>query len=196
MRQSTGPPARRTSGALLVAGFAALIPAGVIAAGSQTGSSYIPPTFANRAGAVSLIAGVSFTLLGLIAFDLVLWKAGDRVLSGLGTAAYILAAVSWVVATGRALALHEWTYDLEVVFIVAAGFSMLAFGAAVIRTRAIPRWVGWVAVAWSAGGLILFAMPHEGYPPLVPQLVPLLFGVVLLRASARAGSRAPADLEA
>lgn len=193
MPRSTSPPSRRTPGALLVGGFAALIPAGVIAAGSQTGSNYIPPTLANRVGAISLITGVSFTLFGLFAFDLLLWKAGDRVLSGLGTAAYIVAAVAWVVATGKALALHEWTYGLEVVFIVAAGCSMLAFGAAVIRTRAISRWVGWLAVGWSAGGLILFAIPHEGYPPLVPQLVPLLLGVALLRAPGRTGSRAPAD---
>ena len=61
-------------------------------------------------------------------------------LSGLGTAAYAGAAMAWVIATRRALALHEWTYDLEVVFIVAAGLSMVAFGAAVIRTRVIPRW--------------------------------------------------------
>lgn len=144
--------------------------------------------------AISLIAGVCLTLLGLIAFDPVLWDAaGDRVLAG-GTAAYAAAAVSWIIATGRALALHEWTYELEVVFIVAAGFSMLAFGAAVLRTRVIPRWAGWVAVGWSAAGLILFALPSENYPPLLVQLVPLLFGIALLRGSGRAASRAPADL--
>ena len=181
---------------LLVAGFAALIPGFVVATGSQTGTSYIPPTFSNRVGAVSLIAGVSLTLLGLIAFDPILWKAGDRLLAGLGTAAYAAAAVSWIVATARALTLHEWTYDLEVVFIVAAGFSMLVFGASVLRTRVTPRWVGWVAVGWSAAGLILFALPYENYPPLLVQLVPLLFGIALLRASGRADSRVPADLAA
>lgn len=179
---------QRRPGVLLVAGFAALIPASVVATGSQTGTSYIPPTLSTRVGAVSLIAGVSLTLLGLIAFDLVLWKVGDRVLSGMGTAAYAAAAVAWIIATGRALALHEWTYDLEVAFIVAAGVSMLAFGAAVIRSRAIPRWVGWFAVGWSAAGLILFALPYENYPPLFVQLVPLLFGVALLRAPGRTGS--------
>ena len=101
---------------------------------------------------------------------------------GVGTAAYAAAAIAWIIATGRALALHEWTYDLEVAFIVAAGFSMLAFGASVLRTRVIPRWVGWVAVGWSAAGLILFALPSENYPPLLVQVVPLVFGVALLRA--------------
>ena len=179
---------------LLVAGFAALIPGFVVAAGSQTGTSYIPPTFATRVAAISLITGVSLTLLGLIAFETILWKAGDRIMSGLGTASYAAAAISWVVATGRALALHEWMYDLEVVFVFAAGFSMLAFGAAVLRTRVIPRWAGWVAVVWSAAGLILFVLPSENYPPLLVQFVPLLFGIVLLRASRRAASSAPADL--
>jgi hypothetical protein len=185
---------RRTPGVLLVAGFAALIPGSVVAAGSQTGTSYIPPTLSTRVGEVSLIAGMSLTLLGLIWFDPLLWKAGDRVLAGLGTAAYAAAAVSWTIATGRELALHEWTYDLEVVFMIAAGISMLAFGAAVLRTRVIPRWAGWVAVGWSAAGLILFALPSENYPPLFVQFVPLLLGIALLRASGRAASRAPADL--
>jgi hypothetical protein len=151
------------------------------AAGGLETDVYV--TFSARAKSSLLIAAVSLTLLGLIAFDSVLWKAGDRVLSGLGTVAYVVAAVSWVVAEGRALALHEWTYGLEAAFIVAAGVSMLTFGAAVIRTGAIPRWVGWLAVVWSAGSLIMFALPHQGYPPMAPQLVPLLFGVALLRST-------------
>ena len=179
---------------LLVVGFAALIPGFVVAAGSQTGTSSIPPTFSTHVGEVSVTAGLSLTLVGLIAFGFVLWKAGDRVLAGLGTAAYAAAAVAWIVATGRELALHEWTYDLEVVFIVAAGVSMLAFGAAVVRTPVISHWVGWVAVGWSAAGLILFALPSENYPPLFVQFVPLVFGIALLRASGRAASRAPEGL--
>jgi len=188
MPRSARPASRRTSGALLVVSFALMVPGVAFAVASQTGTSYVLPTSSARAGGILLITGMSLTLLGLVAFDGVLWEAGDRVVSGLGTAAYTVAVVSWAVATWRGLAQHEWTYDLEVVFIVAAGFSMVAFGAAVIRTGAIPRWVGWLAVGWSAGGLILFAIPHEGYPPLVPQLVPPLFGVTLLRSSRRTGS--------
>lgn len=65
--------------------------------------------------------GVSLTLLGLLAFDPVLWKAGDRFLSGVGTTAYAVAAASWIVATAHALTSHEWPYDREVTYIVAAG---------------------------------------------------------------------------
>jgi hypothetical protein len=195
MRQLTGIPAPRASGVLFVAGFAAMTAGVIFWAASQTGTSYVPPTFPARASAVFMIAGVSLTLLGLIAIDVVLWKAGDRVLSGLGTAAYGVAGVSWVTEAGRGLALHESTYDLEVVIVVAGGLSMLAFGAAVIRTGAIPRLVGWLAVGWSVAWLILFAVPHDGYPPLVPQLVPLLFGVALLRASGDRFQR-PLDLPA
>jgi hypothetical protein len=180
---------------LLVAGFAAMTAGVIFWSASQTGTSYLRPTFPARASAVFMIVGVSLTLLGFIGFDFVRWKAGDRVLSGLGTAAYGVAGVSWVIDAGRGLALHESTYDLEVVFIVAGGFSMLALGAAVIRTGAIPRWAGWLAVGWSVAWLILFAMPHDVYPPLVPQLVPLLFGVVLLRASGDRFQR-PLDLPA
>ncbi len=176
MRQLAGLSIRRTSGALLGAGFVALV-AGIaffVAAGGLEADVYV--TFSARAKSSLLIAAVSLTLFGLVAFDRVLWKAGDRVLSGLGTGAYVVASLSWVVAEGRALALHEWTYGLEAVFIVAAGVSMLTFGAAVIRTGAIPRWTGWVAVGWSAIWLIRFS------PPMAPQLVPLLFGVALLRS--------------
>jgi hypothetical protein len=179
---------------LLVAGFAALIPGSVVAATSQTGTSYIPATFSTRVGEVSVVTGLSLTLLGLIRFDPLLWKAGARVLTSLGTAAYAVATVSWIIGTGREIALHEWTYDLEVVFIIAAGISMLAFGAAVLQTRVIPGWAGWVAVGWSAAGLVLFALPSENYPPLFVQFVPLMFGIALLRAPGRAAPRAPADL--
>ena len=53
-----------------------------------------------------------------------------------------------------------------------------------------------LAVGWSAGGLILFAMPHDGYPPLVPQLEPLLFGIALLSARGRPDSSGAVDLAA
>jgi len=67
---------------------------------------------------------------------------------------------------------------------------MLAFGASVLRTRVLPRWAGWTALGWSAGALILFALPGKGYPPLLVQLAPLILGIALVRAGVRGRARA------
>ena len=175
----------RTAGALLVVGFAVFIPGVAFAVSSQTGTDYIPPTFSTYAGAVLLLATLSLTLIGLLVFDAILWRRGDRCLSTVGTAAYLAAVITWAAATERALVAHGWTYRLEAVFIVATGISMLAFGLAVIRTGAIACWLGWVAVGLSTAWLIRFAIPHQGYPPMVAQFVPLVFGCALLRVAAR-----------
>jgi hypothetical protein len=183
-------PLRRVAGSLLCAGFALMVPGVAFAVSSQTGTDAVPPTFAAYAGGILLIGTVSLTLTGLIAFDALLWSSGDRALSSAATAAYAVAATAWVIATGRAFALHVWTHELEVVFIVASALAMVAFGVSVLRTSAISRRTGWLAIGWSIGALIVFALPYEGFPPLVTQLVPLTFGVALLRRDARASSAA------
>ena len=121
---ATRQRARRVSGALLVVGFALMIPGVAFALASQTGTDAVPPTFATHAGGVLLIGTVSLTLLGLTGFASLLWSSGDRTLSSAGAAAYAVAAAAWVIATGRAFALHVWTYELEVVFIVASALAI------------------------------------------------------------------------
>jgi hypothetical protein len=174
-----------TAGLLLIAGFALMIPGVAFAVSSQTGSDFVPPTFDSRAAAILLAATLILTLAGLVVFDTILWRSDARALSTVGTAAYAAAVSAWLAATVHALTAHRWTYALEVTYIIAAGCAMLAFGAAVVRTRSIARWAGWVAIGWSAGALILFALPSENYPPLLVQLVPFVFGVALLRAGVR-----------
>ena len=185
---ATRQRARRVSGALLVVGFALMIPGVAFALASQTGTDAVPPTFATHAGGVLLIGTVSLTLLGLTGFASLLWSSGDRTLSSAGAASYAVAAAAWVIATGRAFALHVWTYELEVVFIVASALAMTAFGASVLRTGAVSRRTGWLAAGWGIGALIAFALPYEGFPPLVTQFVPLMIGVALLRRDAGASS--------
>jgi hypothetical protein len=185
---ATPQRARRVSGALLVTGFGLMIPGVAFAVASHSGTDAVPPTFATHAGGVLLIGTVSLTLLGLIGFASLLWSSGDRMLSSAGAAAYAVAATAWVIATGRAFALHVWTYELEVVFIVASALAMTAFGASVLRTGAVSRRTGWLSVGWGIGALIVFALPYEGFPPLVTQFVPLMIGVALLRRDAGASS--------
>ena len=147
---------------------------------SQTGTDAVPPTFATHAGGVLLMWTVSLTLLGLIGFASVLWSSGERMLSSAGAAAYAVAATAWVIASGRAFAMHVWTYELEVVFIVASALAMVAFGASVVRAGIVcAGWDGWRS-AGGIGALVLFALPYEGFPPLVTQFVPLIVGIALL----------------
>jgi hypothetical protein len=65
----------RFSGALLAAGFTS-IPGVAFAISSQTGTEYIPPTLATRAGAILLLATRSLPLGGLTVFDSILWMRG------------------------------------------------------------------------------------------------------------------------
>ena len=174
-----------TAGLLLIAGFVFLIPGVVFAVSSQTGSDLVPPTFDARAGAILLATTLILTLAGLFVFDTILWRSDERLLPAVGTAAYVVAAAAWLAATAHALTAHRWTYALEVTYIVAAGCAMIAFGAAVARTGVPARWVGWAAIGWSVGALILFALPSENYPPLLVQFVPLVLGVALVRAGVR-----------
>jgi hypothetical protein len=178
--------ADRTAGLLLITGFVFMIPGVAFAVSSQTGSDLVPATFDARAGAILLAVTLILTLAGLVLFDTILWRSRERVLPTLGTAAYVVAVAAWLAATVHALTAHRWTYALEVTYIVAAGCAMLAFGAAVVRAGAPARWVGWAATGWSAGALILFALPSENYPPLLVQFVPLLLGIALVRAGGRA----------
>ena len=187
---ATRQHARGVSGALLVAGFVLMIPGVAFAVSSQTGTDFVPPTFATHAGGILLIGTVSLTLLGLIAFASLLWSSGERTLSSAGTVAYAVAATAWVIATGRAFAVHVWAYELEVVFIVGSALAMVAFGASVLRTGVVSRRTGWLAIGWGIGALILFALPYEGFPPLVTQFAPLMVGVALLRRDAGATSAA------
>jgi hypothetical protein len=187
---ATRQRARRVSGALLVSGFALMVLGVPLAVSSQTGTDAVPPTFATHAGGILLIGTVSLTFLGLIGFASLLCSSGDRTLSSAGTVAYGVAATAWVIATGRAFALHVWTYDLEVVFIVASALAMVAFGGSVVGAGVVSRRIGWVAIGWGIGALILFALPYEGFPPLVTQFVPLMVGIALLRRDPDATSAA------
>jgi hypothetical protein len=59
----------------------------------------------------------------------------------------------------------EFVAPLENYLTVASGVSVLAFATAVLRTSALPRWAGWVAIALSGFWLIRFAIPHDTFTP-------------------------------
>jgi len=142
-----------------------------------------------------LVATV-ITLAGVTLFTLVLRDAGDRVLSALGLVAYLFGAVLWTVHLGFRLTVMIWAaqeltrtgmappwYEpwrtwaglLFGIYHVLAYLALVAYGAAVLKTALLARWVGWICII-----LALVWLPFFG-APLAIHVVPWLLGVLLLR---------------
>ena len=168
--------ARRASGWLLVTGLSMLAVQVVLFAINEGWLPIAASSATRRWNVVLASAGVTVTLMGLAVFETVLARAGDEVSGRIGLVAYGLGAGAWIVSNltlGFAAPLGNY-------LIVASGVAVLAFSAAVLRTRVLPDWAGWVAVAWSGFWLIRFAFPHGTFAPYMHQPMLLLFGVLLL----------------
>ena len=92
---------------------------------------------------------------------MVLTDSGDRLLARFGTIAYLVGVVLWIVGDSIDLAGGTPVF-LERDYVVLACLAIAAFGAAILRTRVLPRWVGGLAVVWAVVWTIL-------YPPALPK---------------------------
>jgi len=171
-----GPPTllgeRRVAGSLLVTGFAVLVVAAFL-----YGDGTYPAGHAWQSNALTV--GLVLTLLGLTAFQVVLTDSGDRLLARLGTIAYLVGVVLWIVGDAIDLAGGRFIFELERDYVVLACLAIAAFGTAILRTRILPRWVGGIAVVWAVGWTVLY-LNRIAEAPLGPNLIPALFGLVLL----------------
>ena len=163
---------RRTASLLLVLGFGFLM---VTAALFATNGS---PGLQNTA----LFSGLMVTLLGLATLELILSDAGGRVLGRLGTIAFLVGSVGWVVTDTFALHGVPWVFEFERNYVVLACFAVAAFGWAILSTDVLPRWLGWAAIGWSVVWAVLY-LSRIVEAPLGPNLIPFLFGLLLFRRS-------------
>ena len=170
-----GPPTllgeRRVAGFLLVTGFGVLVVAAFL-----YGDGDYPAGYAWQSNALTV--GLVLTLLGLTAFQVVLTDSGDRLLARLGTMAYLVGVVLWIVGDSIDLAGGTPVF-LERNYVVLACLAIAAFGAAILRTRVLPRWVGGLAVVWAVVWTVLY-LTRIAEAPLGPNLIPALFGLELL----------------
>jgi hypothetical protein len=127
----------------------------------------------------TLTVGLVLTLLGLATFQEVITDAGDRLLARWGTIAYLVGVVLWLVGDAIDFAGGRFIFELERDYVVLACLAIAAFGAAILRTRILPRWVGGVAIVWAAVWTVLY-LSRIAEAPLGPNLIPALFGVELL----------------
>jgi hypothetical protein len=67
--------------------------------------------------------------------------------------------------------------------VTLAFLAQAAFGVLLARTRFLPAWVGWAAVAWNLGWLVALPIlsPGDVYFPVLHHPAPLLVGIALLR---------------
>jgi hypothetical protein len=147
-----------------------------------------------------LIAAVVTTALGLAMLTSVLREAGDRTLSWLGLIAFLLGAVLWVTDMAYDLSVTVWVAQnaargsaepefyaplilwgetLAGIYNLLAFLAMAAYGAAILHTRLLPRWVGWAAIVWSVVWLGMYLLTLSA-PPVLHQVMPLLIGIMLL----------------
>ena len=88
---------------------------------------------------------------------MVLQDSNSVVLAGLGTTAFLIAAVFVVIVEARFLAGRSSTTQLVYVMVVLRFVAEVILGAALLRSGLTRAWVGWTAVAWNIGWL--FALP-------------------------------------
>ena len=76
-----------------------------------------------------------------------------------------------------------WVFELERNYVVLACFALAAYGWAILRTEVLPRWLGWAAIGWNVVWALLY-LSRIVEAPLGPNLITLLFGLLLLRRPA------------
>src|SRR5215469_5379837 len=139
------------------------------------------------------ISGSIVTPLGLAMLTRLLWDAGDRTWSYLGLITELLGSVFWIiylsvavglfplagqdtaktgVVPGYVAAVGALTAPLYVIFTVLVCVTLLAYGTALLRTRVLPHWLGWVTIPYA-----LLTLPGA---PIAHYLLPAVYGILLL----------------
>jgi hypothetical protein len=81
-----------------------------------------------------------------------------------------------------------WTQPLFVIYTILAFSALAAYGGAILSTRVLPHWVGWLSIIYSLAGLVLAGFTAGNVPPFLHHLMPILMGVLLLLGRSRVPS--------
>lgn len=77
------------------------------------------------------------------------------------------------------LPILHWVDMFFLLYSVLMICGMIAYGAALLLTRLLPRWLGWIIIVYNLSVLILLGITGD-MPPLVHYLLPIVAGVLLL----------------
>lgn len=152
---------------------------------------------------VLFMVGGLLTLLGLALLTRLLQEFGDRIFSQLGLRLFSFGTFLWcfqlafrlsvdvwaaqeLVSTGVVPDVYTplalWTGVLFVIYTILALSALALFGGSILTARVLPRWVGWLALAYGVIGLFILGITGDA-PPFLHYLLPLLMGILLLRRS-------------
>ena len=150
---------------------------------------------------ILFISGLIVTLLGLALLTLLLRDAGDATFSSLALIAFLFGNVLMVIFLAFPLGVEPvaaqetvrtgvvpdfyvqltlWTQPLFVIYTLLAFSALAAYGGAILSTRVLPHWVGWLALVYALAGLVLAGFTAGNVPPFLHHLMPILIGVLLL----------------
>lgn len=178
--------AQRVAGTLLGLSFV-VCAVGVVMFTARNGTAGQPaPSFVYFALERGFFMGaVVITALGLAALAAIVGEAHGEALvpARLAAATYAIATVVLLIGEARGLRSERSPYALIVTYVVLAFLAQAAFGAILIRTGFLPAWVGWAAVVWNIGWLVVLPIitPGDIYFPVLHHPIPLLVGMALLR---------------
>jgi len=147
------------------------------------------------------IGGTIVTPLGLAILTRLLRDAGDRTFSSLGLIMALFGAVLWAIFLGVSLGLGllagqetartgmvpgyyapvgATIQPLLVIYTQLTFAAMLAYGGALLNTRVLPRWLGWVTIAYTLFNLLTTVFSGGTAAPFVHYVMPMLMGILLL----------------
>jgi len=150
------------------------------------------------------VIGTIVTPLGLAMLTRLLQDAGDRTFSSLGLIVALFGAVLWVIVLSLSLGLgllagqdtartgvvpgyyesgHVVFQPLLVIYTLLTFAALLAYGGAVLNTRVLPHWVGWVTIAYTLLNLVTTVFSGGVAAPFVHYVMPMVMGILLLRRS-------------
>jgi hypothetical protein len=80
-----------------------------------------------------------------------------------------------------------WQWDIS---LYISGVIVMLLGLAMLSTRVLPHWVGWLAIVYGLAGLGLVGITGDA-DPLLHLVMPIVIGILLLlrRYQVPAGSR-------
>jgi hypothetical protein len=129
-------------------------------------------------------------------------QAGDHIFSYLGLILFVVGATLWLIQRAVPLSIDPWaaqqmartgvmadyyvplalwTQALFIIYSILAYWALSAYGGAVLSTRLLPRWMGWLAIVYSLAGLWLTVLPAGAVPgPWLQYVLPIVMGILLL----------------